>query len=137
ALPIWVEVAAHGVGAGDAQARLGARQRAAVAEGPDAAVLEEAADDRLDADRLRQAGDAGPQAADPADHQHDRHARLARLVEPVDHALLGQRVELGPDARGAAGARVGDLAVDVRVERLAQVERRDRQPLGLLRLDIA
>ena len=50
----------------------------AVAEADDAAVLEEAADDALDADVLGQAGHAGPQAADAAHDEIDRHAGLAR-----------------------------------------------------------
>ncbi len=48
------------------------------AEAIDAAVLEEAADDRLDADVLGQARHARPQAADAAHHEVDLHARLRR-----------------------------------------------------------
>jgi hypothetical protein len=51
--------------------RASLRQRAAVAEYPDAAVLKEAADDRLDPDILRQARDARPQAADAAHDEID------------------------------------------------------------------
>src|SRR5499433_4135690 len=66
-----VEVARHHVGGGDVDRRLGVRQAVAGAEAVDAAVLEEAADDRLDADVLRQPGHAGPQAADAAHHEVD------------------------------------------------------------------
>ena len=59
--------------------RLVRRQAVAVAEAEDARVLEEAADDALDPDVLRQAGHAGPQAADAAHHEVDlaRRPRLA------------------------------------------------------------
>src|SRR3546814_8760965 len=59
-----VEVARHPVGARDIEFRALVRQRRAAREGPDAAMLEEAADDRLDADRLRQTRHAGTQAAE-------------------------------------------------------------------------
>ena len=50
------------------------RQAVAAAEGVDAGMLEKAADDRLDADVLRQARHARPQAADAAHHEVDLHA---------------------------------------------------------------
>ena len=48
------------------------------------AVLEEAPDDALDPDVLRQARHPGPQAADAAHDEVDLHAGLARRVERVD-----------------------------------------------------
>ena len=69
----------------------------AVGEGDDAGVLQEAADDALDPDVLRQARNAGPQAADAADDQVDRHAGLAGGVEGVDDLRIDQGVQLGPD----------------------------------------
>ena len=79
-----VEIARHHVGRGDVDRRLRMRQAVAVAEAIDAAVLEEAADDRLDADVFRQARHARPQAADAAHHEVDLHAGARRLVERVD-----------------------------------------------------
>ena len=51
--------------------RLAARQAVAAAEGVDARVFEEAADDRFDADVIGEAGHARPQAADAAHHEVD------------------------------------------------------------------
>ena len=75
-------------------------------------VLKEAADDGSDLDVLRQARDAGPQAADAAYNELDRDAGLTRAIERVDHRLVDQRVELCPDLRRAAGFCVRDLIVD-------------------------
>src|SRR6185312_2696083 len=58
-----VEIARHHVGRRNINRRLGMRQRVAVAEAIDAAVLEEAADDRLHPDVLGQARQRGAQAA--------------------------------------------------------------------------
>src|SRR3990172_1587920 len=66
-----VEVARHHVGGADVDDRLRRRQAVTVAETEDAGVFEEASDDRLDADAIGQAGNAGPQAADAAHHQID------------------------------------------------------------------
>ena len=70
-----VEIARHHVGRGDVDRGLRVRQAVAGAEAIDAAVLEEAADDRLDPDVLRQARHAGPQAADAAHHEIDLRRR--------------------------------------------------------------
>jgi hypothetical protein len=75
-------------------------QGGAIAEGPDAAVFQEAADDRLDRDPLRKPRHARPQAADAAHHQGDVHAFLRCGIEPLDQAAVGQRIELGPDRAG-------------------------------------
>ncbi len=72
-----VEIARHHVGGGDVDRGFRMRQAVAAAEAVDAAVLEEAADDRLDADILGQARDAGPQAADAAHHEIDLTRRRA------------------------------------------------------------
>ena len=116
-----VEVALHQVGGGDVDTRLGVRQAMAVAEGVDAAVLEEAADDRLDADVVRQARHSRPQAADAAHDEVDLHAGLAGVVERVDDDRVDQRVALHPDRGRLAGLGVRDLLGDVVEERLLSV----------------
>ena len=107
-----VEVARHHVGRADIDQRLRRRQAMAVAEAEDAGVLEEAADDRLDADVLRQAGNAGPQAADAAHDEVDLDAGRAGVVERVDDLRIDERVQLHPDAAGPARLGVADLARD-------------------------
>src|SRR5438477_574670 len=57
---------------------------ASVQEIVDARVLEEAIDDRDDADPLGQTGQAGPEAADPPDDQVDVHAGPARRAQLLD-----------------------------------------------------
>ena len=109
--------------------RLVGGQAVAVAEAEDAGVLEEAADDRLDADALRQAGDARPQAADAAHDQVDLDAGLAGVVERVDDLGIDQGVQLHPDL-GRRGPRgVGDLGGDQIEDALAQHQRRNRHAL--------
>ena len=85
-------------------------QGAPVAEGEDARVLQEPADDRFDPDVLRQAFNARPQAADAADHAHHLHAGGRGLIQLVDQRLVDQAVELEPDAGRLGGAREADLS---------------------------
>src|SRR5262249_34281508 len=59
-----IEVARHEIGGGDVDRRLGVRQWIAGPEAIDAAVLEKAADDRLDADAVGKPRHARAQAAD-------------------------------------------------------------------------
>src|SRR4051794_37084843 len=87
-----VEIAGHPVGRADVDPRLPVGQLVAIAEAPDAAVLEEAADDRLDPNRLGEAGDAGAQAADAAHDEVDLHPGRACLVELVDDYRVDQGV---------------------------------------------
>jgi hypothetical protein len=121
-----VEIARHHVGRGDVDRGLAVRQAVTAAEAVDAAVLEEAADDRLDADAFRQAGHARPQAADAAHHEVDLDARARGFIERVDDLRIDQRIHLHPDRGGTAGLGVRDLVGDVIEDALLQVERRDR-----------
>ena len=107
------------------------------AEAVDAAVLQEAADDALDADVLGQAGDARPQAADAAHDEVDLHAGLARLVERIDDLRVDERVHLHPDGGLAAGLGVADLVADVGEDARADAVRARRHHLDLGRLGIA
>ena len=109
-----VHVPLHPVGRTDENPGVPAGQQVAVAEGVDAAVLQEPPDDRLDADILRQPGHARPQAADAADHRHDLHAGAGRLIQRVDQFHVGQAVHLQPDGRRLALAGEGDFLVDQR-----------------------
>src|SRR5260221_486752 len=70
-----VEIARHPVRRGDEDLGVVGWQLVAVGEADDAAMLEEAADDALDADILGQAGHPGPQAADAADDEVDLNPR--------------------------------------------------------------
>ena len=82
-------------------------------------------------------GTPGPQAADAADDEVDLHAGLRGLVELLDDLLVDQGVELGPDLRLAAGPGVRHLLLDQPHQRLAQIDRGQRQPLQPRRLGIA
>ena len=75
------------------------------AEAVDARVLEEPADDRAHADRLRQPGHARAQAADPADDEVDLTAGVRRVVERVDHLGVDEAVHLHHDAAARRRAR--------------------------------
>src|SRR5690606_32234139 len=92
-----VEVARHPVGGAEVVLR-----RAAVAEHPDARVLEEAPDDAHHADALGEAGDARAQATDAAHDEIDLDAGLPGLVERLDDLPVDQGVHLGDDAPVAA-----------------------------------
>src|SRR3546814_2128877 len=67
-----IEIARHPVGRRDEELHPLMRQERAGGKGPDAPVLQKAADDRLDPDRFRQARHARPPAADAAHDQVDR-----------------------------------------------------------------
>src|SRR5690606_10707771 len=107
-----VEIAGHPVGRSDVDGGLRVRQAMAVAERVDTRMFEEAADDRLDADRLRETGYAGPQAADAAHDEIDLDARTAGIVERVDDDAVHERVHLGPDRARAPGFGVFHLGSD-------------------------
>src|ERR1700731_234955 len=104
-LDATIEVAGHQIRRGNIDRRLGMRQTVSAAETIDAPMLEEAADDRLDANVLRKAGNAGPQATNAAYDQVDRYPRGGRLIERIDHDRVDQRIHLHPD-RGRP-ARLG------------------------------
>ncbi len=99
-------------------------------------MLEEAADDGAHADVLAHAGHAGTQSADAADDEVDGDAGLRCDVERVDDLVVEQRVHLGDDARGAAGAGVFSLAVDEGEEAVGEGERRDEQRAEVLRFGV-
>ena len=112
-LDATIEIARHQIGRGNIELGLGRGQAVAGAEGIDAGVLEEAPDDRLDADVLRQARNARPQAADAAHDEIDLDAGLARVIERIDDLGIDQRVALAPDRALAAGLHMRDLLGDV------------------------
>ena len=62
--------------------------------------------------RSGQAFDAGAEDAEAADDEVDFDAGLRGLVERLDDAGLEQRIHLGDDVRGAAGAGVFRFAAD-------------------------
>ena len=99
-----VEIARHHVGRRDVDRRLRVRQAVAVAEAVDAAVLEEAADDRFDADVLGQAR-ARPAAGSRCRAPRGRSATpaLRCLVERVDDVGIDQRSS--SSSRSRPGAR--------------------------------
>ncbi len=83
------------------------------AEVQEPGVFQELAEDRAHRDVLAQAGLAGAQRADPADHDVHRYAGLRGPVAGVDDRLVHQRVRLEPDpGPGLAGAVRLDLVVD-------------------------
>ena len=85
-----VQVPGHPVGAGAVDLR-----HAAVLKVIDPAVFQEIADDRADTDIVTDAGNAGLQAADPADDQADADTRRAGGVEGCDNIRIAERVHFG------------------------------------------
>ena len=132
-----IHVPHHPVGRTDIDARMPARQRMAIAEHADAAVLQEAADDRFDADVLRQADNAGPQAADAAHHAHHLHPCARCLVEQVDQRLVDQRIQFQPDPGRFAGMGECDLPLDEVGEHRSHGQRAERQGIHQRGLRIA
>ena len=104
---------------------------AVVGEPVHAMVFEEAPDDRTHADVLRHARHARPQRAGAAHDQVDLDARLRSDVQRADDLRLVERVHLGDDARGLAGACVARLAIDALQHARVQRERRLQQALEL------
>ena len=98
----------------------------AIAEAQDAAMLQEAADDRFDVDVLRQALHAGAQAANAAHDQFDVNPGLACAVHRVDNDRIDQRIHLRPDIGGTAGLGVFRLRGDEFKQRRLQRDRRER-----------
>jgi len=92
-----VEIARHHVGRRNIDRRFWVRKRMACAKTENTPMLEESADDGLDADILRQAGDTRPQAADSAHHEIDRNAGSRGVVEGIDDSRIDERVHLHPD----------------------------------------
>src|SRR5262249_28182508 len=108
-----VEVARHHIGGRDIYRRLRVRQAVTGAETIDAAMFQKPANDRFDADVVREARDARPQAGDAAHDKIDLHARARGRVEHVDDLRVHERIVLHPDRRGLAGLGVRDLLADV------------------------
>src|ERR1043166_7048854 len=92
-----VEVARHQVGGGDVDRRARMRQAVPGAEAEDTAVLEEAADDRLDANAFGEPRHARTKAADAAHREVDFDAGARGGIERVDDLRVDERVHLHPD----------------------------------------
>ncbi len=75
-------------------------------------MLQEAADDRFDADVVRNTRHAWTQTANAADDQVDLYAGLAGLVELADNLRVDQGVELGPNLRRLARLSVQNFLVN-------------------------
>ena len=107
----------HEVSRTDVDLRAGSRTLAdlravRIAEGVDAGVLQEAAENRTHADVLGQTGNAGLQSADAALHDVDLHAGLRGTVQGVDGLLVHDGVDLDLDPGLLAGAGGVLLAAD-------------------------
>src|SRR5215217_4321262 len=98
-----VEVAGHQVGRADV-----VLAAAAVGEGPDAAVLQEPANDGPHPDGVAHPRDPRAQPADAPHDQVDLHPGLGGAVQGADALGVDQRVHLqGDAARAAAGVPLG------------------------------
>ena len=117
-----VEVARHQIGAAEVVARNVPRF-----EDEDAAVLEKAPEHADDADVVAESFDARAQGADAACEDLDLDAFHRRLVELVDDRLVGQVVDLDPDARLVAGCGRGRGRPDLLDQPFAQIEGRDQE----------
>src|SRR5262249_38966308 len=132
-----MKIARHPVGGRDVNLGIGVRKRLAGAEADDAAVLEKAPDDALDADVLGKSGHTRPQAADAADNELDLNAGLGGAVECVDDAGIDHRVELRPDVAGTAGLHMLDLLLDILEQPRFEIDRGERDFFQVLGLGIA
>src|SRR5262249_197603 len=100
-------------GRGDVERGFGMGQSVAAAKGEDAAMFEEASDDRARANVVGQSGHTWPQAANAAYDEIDLHARLACVVQRIDDDRVDQRIAVQPDWRRAARLGVIDFLRDV------------------------
>ena len=80
----------------------------------DAGMLEKAADDRAHPDAVRDPGTPGRRQHTPRTIRSISHAGARGAVQRLDDGRLGERVQLGDDARRLAGARMLGLALDLR-----------------------
>src|SRR5262249_3761647 len=117
-----VEVSFHEVGGAEEVRRAGSDS-----EPVDARVLEEAADDRPDADPLREARNAWAETAHAAHDEVDLGAGLRRVVQRVDHLGIDEAVELQRDP--TVGCR---LTTNQLEQARTQPRRRDEQGTELL-----
>ena len=102
-----VEVAVHHVGRADVGDRV-----ATALEPEDPAVLQEPAEDRADADVVRQARNTRAYGADAPDQQVDRDTGHRGPVQLIDHGLVDDGVRLDPDPGRATGSMVLHLRAD-------------------------
>src|SRR5262247_737839 len=93
----------------------------------DSRVLEKAADDRADADRFAEAGDARPEAAEAANDEIDWNARARRLAQRCNDLRIFQLIHLGDDPGWPSGGAMLDFAADERHEALAHRGRSDQE----------
>ena len=100
-------------------------------------MLEEAADDRADANVVADAWHCRTQAADPAHHQVHRDARLRRAIEQPDHLIVGDGVDLHHQPRRTASLGVLDLPLDQLLEALPELHGRDDHRPELLLIGVA
>jgi len=117
-----MEIAGHKIGAAEVDEWI-----TVVVKDIDAAVFEETVDDAADADVFAEAGDAGPEAADPANDHVDGDALLRGGVEGVGDLLVDEGVDLDEDAGLATRALVSPLAVDHFNQAGSKVERGDEE----------
>src|SRR4029077_18138487 len=96
-----IQIARHHVGGRDVDRRLSMRQSVTGAETIDAAVFEEASDNRLDADVFGQSRHPGPQATDATHYKLDGGAGARRLVKGIDDVRVDQRIHLHPNGGGS------------------------------------
>ena len=88
-------------------------------------------------DVVRQAGQAGAQAAGVAHDQLDLHARLRGAIERLDDVGVLERVHLEADQARLLGRVAGDLALDPLEQPLLQALGRDQELAVLARRLVA
>src|SRR5215831_2978357 len=92
-------------------------------------MLEEAAHDTADPDRIGQSWNSRAKRADSAHPQVDRHARDRSLVERIDYCLVDDRVALHPNPRLATLTRQPHLLVDPLDQPGSEPGRGDEHPV--------
>src|SRR5262245_23304885 len=121
-----IEIAWHHVRGADVDGGLRRWQPLAAPKTVNARVLEEAADDALDANIIGKARNFRLEAAHTPHHEVDADPGLACLVKGVDDLRVDERVHLHPDGGRAPGLGVLDLLADVRDDSPADAVRARR-----------
>src|SRR6202021_3359314 len=100
-------------------------------------MLQESADERLDANIVGKSWNARPQATNSTYHDVDLHAFPTGRIESIDDLRIDERVALDPDLRRPARSPIVDFISDTAQKCLLECDRRNRHLLKSVRLGVA
>src|ERR1700721_4902973 len=99
-------------------------------------MLQESADERLDANIVGKSRDAWPQATNSTYHDVDLHAFPTGGIESVDDLRIDECVALDPDLRRPPQSPIVDFISDTAQKCLLECDRRNRHLLKSVRLGV-